>query len=198
MERTPDGRSGPARRRRLAGDVRRPRVGRGPRVTAAVPYLRRTFALPSPVTRARLYVTALGVYEIELNGRRVGDHVLAPGLDELPPPTPLRHVRRHRRGAAGRRTSSVRCSATGGTAARSSRTCNGTATATDSVCSAGSRSTHADGSTTVVGERRRSGARSTGPIRATGLYEGETYDARAGADRMVGARVRRLDVDDRS
>ncbi len=43
------------------------------------PYLRRAFALPSPATRARLYVTALGVYEIELNGRRIGDHVLAPG-----------------------------------------------------------------------------------------------------------------------
>ena len=33
------------------------------------------------MTRARLYVTALGVYEVEINGRRVGDHVLAPGLD---------------------------------------------------------------------------------------------------------------------
>ena len=43
------------------------------------PYLRRSFAVSAPVTRARLYVTALGVYELELNGRRIGDHVLAPG-----------------------------------------------------------------------------------------------------------------------
>ncbi len=43
------------------------------------PYLRRSFTVATPVTRARLYVTALGVYELELNGRRVGDHVLAPG-----------------------------------------------------------------------------------------------------------------------
>ncbi|KAL2828547.1 bacterial alpha-L-rhamnosidase-domain-containing protein [Aspergillus pseudoustus] len=42
---------------------------------------RRSFVLPSDrrVVRARLYVTAHGVYEIYLNESRVGDHVLAPG-----------------------------------------------------------------------------------------------------------------------
>ena len=43
-----------------------------------VPYLRKTFELTSPVRRATLYVTALGLYEVHLNGQRVGDHVLAP------------------------------------------------------------------------------------------------------------------------
>ncbi|HEY3111405.1 MAG TPA: family 78 glycoside hydrolase catalytic domain, partial [Chloroflexota bacterium] len=43
------------------------------------PLLRRGFELRAPVARARLYATALGVYELELNGARVGDHVLAPG-----------------------------------------------------------------------------------------------------------------------
>ncbi|MGQ9524689.1 MAG: family 78 glycoside hydrolase catalytic domain, partial [Armatimonadota bacterium] len=43
------------------------------------PYLRREFALAKPVRRARLYATALGLYEVRLNGRRVGDHVFAPG-----------------------------------------------------------------------------------------------------------------------
>ncbi|WP_261808482.1 alpha-L-rhamnosidase N-terminal domain-containing protein [Nonomuraea sp. C10] len=32
-----------------------------------------------PVERARLYVTAHGTYEVEMNGRVVGDDVLAPG-----------------------------------------------------------------------------------------------------------------------
>ena len=40
---------------------------------------RRTFNLSGGIDRARLYVTAHGVYEAELNGRRIGDHVLAPG-----------------------------------------------------------------------------------------------------------------------
>jgi hypothetical protein len=43
------------------------------------PYLRRAFTVDQPVAAARLYVTALGLYEARLNGRRVGDAVLAPG-----------------------------------------------------------------------------------------------------------------------
>jgi alpha-L-rhamnosidase len=42
-------------------------------------YLRREFEVPGPVARARLYATALGVYEPYLNGAVVCDHVLAPG-----------------------------------------------------------------------------------------------------------------------
>src|SRR3954469_10806092 len=41
--------------------------------------LRREFLLDQPVVRARLYATAQGVYEAELNGAVVGDQVLAPG-----------------------------------------------------------------------------------------------------------------------
>ena len=44
------------------------------------PYLRREFNLrDSPISQARLYITALGVYEAEINGQRVGDQILAPG-----------------------------------------------------------------------------------------------------------------------
>ena len=42
-------------------------------------YLRRAFALGRPVRSARLYVTALGVYQVTLNGTEPGDAVLAPG-----------------------------------------------------------------------------------------------------------------------
>ncbi|RMI38703.1 glycoside hydrolase family 78 protein [Streptomyces triticirhizae] len=42
--------------------------------------LRRSFTLPSaPVAGARLYATALGLYEARLNGQRVGDAHLTPG-----------------------------------------------------------------------------------------------------------------------
>jgi alpha-L-rhamnosidase len=43
------------------------------------PLLRHEFELRAPVVRARLYASALGVYEPWLNGEAVGDHVLAPG-----------------------------------------------------------------------------------------------------------------------
>lgn len=42
-------------------------------------YLRRAFAAPEVPVRATLYVTALGLYETYLNGKRIGDHVMAPG-----------------------------------------------------------------------------------------------------------------------
>lgn len=41
--------------------------------------LRREFEVRPGLRSARLYATALGVYEAELNGSVVGDHVLAPG-----------------------------------------------------------------------------------------------------------------------
>ena len=54
-------------------------AGLGDHVAAAMspaPYLRRTFTVVRPVTSARLYVTALGLYEARLNSHRVGDAVL--------------------------------------------------------------------------------------------------------------------------
>ncbi|GAA0956876.1 glycoside hydrolase family 78 protein [Actinocorallia libanotica] len=41
--------------------------------------LRTEFESGPGLVSARLYATALGVYEAELNGERIGDHVLAPG-----------------------------------------------------------------------------------------------------------------------
>ncbi|KAL4862099.1 hypothetical protein BDV12DRAFT_190658 [Aspergillus spectabilis] len=40
---------------------------------------RKEFALPFNLRSARLYITALGVYEAEINGIRVGDYFMAPG-----------------------------------------------------------------------------------------------------------------------
>ncbi|GAA5037126.1 alpha-L-rhamnosidase [Thermocatellispora tengchongensis] len=43
------------------------------------PLLRREFTVRGPVASARLYVTAHGLHETEINGQVVGDDVLAPG-----------------------------------------------------------------------------------------------------------------------
>ena len=43
------------------------------------PMLRKEFAVNGPVRSARAYLTAHGVYEAEINGKRVGNHVLSPG-----------------------------------------------------------------------------------------------------------------------
>jgi len=43
------------------------------------PYLRTTFSVDGPVSRARAYITSLGCYELFLNGQRVGDACFTPG-----------------------------------------------------------------------------------------------------------------------
>ncbi|HEX3814902.1 MAG TPA: family 78 glycoside hydrolase catalytic domain [Mycobacteriales bacterium] len=43
------------------------------------PYLRREFTVEKPVRRARVYSTALGIYQLQLNGAKVGVDHLSPG-----------------------------------------------------------------------------------------------------------------------
>ena len=47
------------------------------------PYLRRGFDVDQPVRRATVYVTALGTYELRLNGERVSEDVFAPGWTDF-------------------------------------------------------------------------------------------------------------------
>jgi len=47
------------------------------------PYLRKNFTVSQTVTRATVYVTALGAYELHLNGQKVGNDVLTPGWTQF-------------------------------------------------------------------------------------------------------------------
>jgi alpha-L-rhamnosidase len=51
----------------------------GPRTSSPAPYLRKEFTLQKQFVTARLYATAIGLYECRMNGVRVGDALLAPG-----------------------------------------------------------------------------------------------------------------------
>ena len=50
--------------------------------STVVPVFRKTFSLPKSVKSATLEITCAGVYEATLNGRRVGEFILAPGWTE--------------------------------------------------------------------------------------------------------------------
>ena len=54
----------------------------GPESGAPSPYLRTIFNVGKKVASARLYATALGLYEFQLNGQRVGSDVFTPGWTE--------------------------------------------------------------------------------------------------------------------
>jgi alpha-L-rhamnosidase len=45
----------------------------------ASPYLRKPFSVEKKIKRANLYVTSLGVFEMSLNGEKIGKDLLAPG-----------------------------------------------------------------------------------------------------------------------
>ncbi|MGI6239153.1 MAG: family 78 glycoside hydrolase catalytic domain, partial [Christensenellales bacterium] len=47
-----------------------------------IPLLNRTFTLEKPVRRARIYATARGIYELSLNGARVGERLFEPGASQ--------------------------------------------------------------------------------------------------------------------
>ncbi|HTX80367.1 MAG TPA: family 78 glycoside hydrolase catalytic domain, partial [Longilinea sp.] len=47
-----------------------------------VDHFKKTFVADKPVKRARLYITACGLYEAELNGAKVGNAELTPGLTD--------------------------------------------------------------------------------------------------------------------
>ncbi|HEX3025845.1 MAG TPA: family 78 glycoside hydrolase catalytic domain [Clostridia bacterium] len=44
------------------------------------PLLRRSFVVPSPIAKARVYVCGLGLYELEINGQKAGEEYLTPGF----------------------------------------------------------------------------------------------------------------------
>ena len=50
--------------------------------TLAAPLLRKDFSIEKKINKAFAYVSGLGYYELWLNGTRVGDHVLDPGMTD--------------------------------------------------------------------------------------------------------------------
>jgi len=51
----------------------------GPRTSSPAPYLRKGFTIQKQITSARLYATAIGLYECHINGERIGSDLLTPG-----------------------------------------------------------------------------------------------------------------------
>ena len=51
--------------------------------TTPEPLLRREFALPKKVARARVYIAGIGYHKLFVNGERIGDHQLDPGLTDF-------------------------------------------------------------------------------------------------------------------
>ena len=52
-----------------------------PKITyEAAPYLRKNFFAKKQIVKARAYISGMGLYELSINGEKVGDHVLDPAF----------------------------------------------------------------------------------------------------------------------
>jgi len=59
-----------------------PLAGDGSSTVGAGRYLRKNFTVKGPVASARLYSSALGIYEASINGQAINDHLLDPGFTD--------------------------------------------------------------------------------------------------------------------
>ncbi|MGN6672952.1 MAG: family 78 glycoside hydrolase catalytic domain, partial [Thermomicrobiales bacterium] len=141
------------------------------------PVLRREIEVRAGVQQARLYITALGVYEAQINGQAIGDHVLDPGWTSYQ--YRLRYqtfdvtgLLREGRNAAG---AIVADGWYRGRLAFGGGRRNNYGDRLALLAQLEIR--YADGTTDriVTGENWRA---ATGPILASDIYDGETYDAR--------------------
>ncbi len=140
------------------------------------PMLRGVFAVKGAVKSARAYVTSLGLYELEINGRRVGDQLFTPGW------TSYHHRLQYQTYDV---TSHLRAGENaigamlgdgwyrGFLAWKDRRNVYGDRLAL--LCQV--RIEYADGRVETVGTDD-AWKSTTGPIQASDIYNGETYDAR--------------------
>ena len=151
----------------------------GPGQTATPRYLRKEFPIEHKIRRATIYATALGLYELRLNGRRVGDALLAPEWTDY-------------RKRVQYQTYDVTPLIVEGTNAWGAILGNGwycghwqmwkskleTIYGRQPFLRAQLEIEYADGSRQVVCSDESWRGTTDGPLRFSGIYEGETYDAR--------------------
>ena len=145
-------------------------------VLPPAPMLRRTFRVERPVLRARLYITALGLYEAHLNGRRVGDNYFRPGWTDYRVRLQYQTYDVTELIATGENALAVLLG-DGWYSGRVAHLERGMLYGTRPALLAQLEIAHDDGTTTCIvtddGWRWREG-----PIRGQDLIEGEEYDAR--------------------
>ena len=140
------------------------------------PIVRAEFALDGTVASARAYVTSHGLYEMEINGRRVGTDVLAPGwtsFDERLQYQTYDVTDLVKRGANAVGATLGDGWYRGRLAWRDRRNTYGT----DLALLAQIVVRYTDGREQIVATDEHWKA-ATGPILASDIYNGETYDAR--------------------
>lgn len=136
---------------------------------------RREITTDKPIARARLYATAMGVYEVELNGKKLGDRYFAPGFTSY-----KSYLQYQTYDVTPFMTGHDTLTATvaGGWAVGSFVfTRKNRVTADRQALLAELRIEYEDGSVEVIGTDSSWQVTEDGPVRMADIYDGETYDA---------------------
>ena len=137
-------------------------------------YLRTEFTVAKPVRRAVVYYSGLGLSELYLNGAKVGDHVLSPGLTDYDKRALYVTFDVTRQLSAGKNAIGLILGNGRFYAPRAARTRNfGFPKAILRL-----QIEYQDGSTAAVVTGPEWKLSTAGPIRANNEYDGEEYDAR--------------------
>jgi alpha-L-rhamnosidase len=139
--------------------------------------LRKEFDTPRKVVRATAYVAGLGLFELYLNGVKIGDQVLSPGLTDYDKRVQYVTFDVTSRIAAGRNAIGLLLG-NGRYRAPRGGTPIGTRTYGNPKALAQLRLEYADGSSSEVVTDAGWKLSTQGPIRANNEYDGEEFDAR--------------------
>ena len=142
---------------------------------------RKAFRSGKPVAKARLYVTAMGIYELELNGQKVGSQWFAPGFTSYK--TNLQYQTYDVTRQLGEYNTLVATVAGGWAVGSFVFTRVNRVTADRQALLAELRITYTDGSEEVIGTDSSWQVTEDGPVRMADWYDGETYDATVDMDR---------------
>jgi alpha-L-rhamnosidase len=146
-----------------------------------VAWLRRPFTMDRPIAKARLYVTARGVFELELNGTRVGKDHFANGFTSYQNRLDTLTYDVTAQLKAGSNTLQAML-AKGWYAGRQGWSNQIGIFGNDSALLLQLEVQHADGTQTTLTSDENWEATWNGPILASSLYDGENYDARKSID----------------
>lgn len=136
---------------------------------------RREITTDKPIARARHYATAMGIYEVELNGKKLGDRYFAPGFTSY-----KSYLQYQTYDVTPFMTGHDTLTATvaGGWAVGSFVfTRKNRVTADRQALLAELRIEYEDGSVEVIGTDSSWQVTEDSPVRMADIYDGETYDA---------------------
>lgn len=166
--------------------------------TTPVPMVFRTsFPLGGEVVSARIYATALGIYDLSLNGQRIGDRYFAPGFTSY---RSTLHYQTYDVGDLLAADNTLVATVAGGWAVGAfSYTRRNRVTADRQALLLELCVEYADGTTAILGTDEGWEVAEDGPCRMAEFYDGETYDARVSLDDLAwrSASLERLRVSPR-